>query len=883
MTIQPLERFMDVKLQAIKTSRSTRKIESHKRVKRKEKKPFLITNQSENITKAYVIAANYHGKKQVAYLKLYSPKRQKIHFWYDNTDHLPYCLSELSKTALENISALKNHPGLTRIETVRKYDLLKDKEVTMSKIIAKDPLSIGGRSNKAIREILKKSWESNIRYYSCYIYDKQLLMGMPYKVKEGKLSTLDYAPPQDVTRTIQSLFKDEPEEFKDYITHWIKLLQCPVPNIQRLALDIEVLSSKEDRIPDPNEANDPIIATSFIDTEGNKRVLVLQNRENINKGVETIPSDVKVEYYNDEVELIEEIFKVLRIYPLILTFNGDDFDLRYIYHRAENLGFQKDEIPIILRSRFTLLKYGIHIDLYRFFFNRSIQNYAFSRKYTEFSLNAISIALLGMGKIPLKSPISELTYSELAKYCLMDSELTLKLTTFSENLVMKLIFILMRITKLPMEDLTRQGVSNWIRNLMYFEHRRLNYLIPRSEDILGVKGKASSTAMVKGKKYKGAAVVNPKPGVHFNVTVVDFASLYPSIIKVRNISYETVLCPHHECQDNKIPDLPHWICRLRKGLSSQIIGSLRDMRVKWYKTKAKDQSLPASLRNFYNVVQLTLKVLLNASYGVMGAENFSLYCPPVAEAVTAYGRDAMKKTVDRAQSLGVNVLYGDTDSLFLKSPTPEQINDLIKWSNEKLQMELEIEKEYRYSILTKLKKNYLGIYRDGNIDIKGLIGKKRHTPKFLKEAFMKMIKSLGEVQSPKDFEEAKKEIRDIVHDCYSKLMNKEYPLDDLTLNITISKPLKKYTKTTPQHVKAAKLLIKAGYDVKPGQIISFVKTIDKLGVKPHQLADRELKDIDIKKYVEYLKSTFDQVLEAIGINFNDILGISKLDSFLWGP
>ena len=114
-------------------------------------------------------------------------------------------------------------------------------------------------------------------------------------------------------------------------------------------------------------------------------------------------------------------------------------------------------------------------------------------------------------------------------------------------------------------------------------------------------------------------------------------------------------------------------------------------------------------------------------------------------------------------------------------------------------------------------------------------------------------------------------------------MNKEYALDYLTLNITISKPLKNYTKTTPQHVKAAKLLIKAGYDVKPGQIIRFVKTMDEIGVKPHQLADRELKDIDIKKYVEYLKSTFDQVLDALGISFNDILGISKLESFLWGP
>jgi len=267
----------------------------------------------------------------------------------------------------------------------------------------------------------------------------------------------------------------------------------------------------------------------------------------------------------------------------------------------------------------------------------------------------------------------------------------------------------------------------------------------------------------------------------------------------------------------------------------------------------------------------------------MGAETFSLYCPPVAEAVTAYGRDAIRKTVEKASSLGIDVLYGDTDSLFLKKYTPEHINELIKWSNEKLQMELEIEKEYRYALLTKLKKNYLGVYKDGNIDIKGLTGKKRHTPQFLKNAFMKMTKTLGAVKSKEDFKEAKNHIRNIVHDCYNKLMNKEYALDDLTLNITISKPLKSYTKTTPQHVKAAKLLIQAGHEVKPGQIIRFVKTTDDIGVKPRQLADLGLRDIDVDKYVEYLKSTFDQVLDALGISFNEILGISKLESFLWGP
>ena len=68
-------------------------------------------------------------------------------------------------------------------------------------------------------------------------------------------------------------------------------------------------------------------------------------------------------------------------YPFILTFNGDDFDLRYLVHRAMNLGFQRNEIPIDVGKRVCLLKYGVHIDLYKFFYNRSIQIYAFSNRY----------------------------------------------------------------------------------------------------------------------------------------------------------------------------------------------------------------------------------------------------------------------------------------------------------------------------------------------------------------------------------------------------------------------------------------------------------------------------------------------------------------------
>jgi len=73
------------------------------------------------------------------------------------------------------------------------------------------------------------------------------------------------------------------------------------------------------------------------------------------------------------------------------------------------------------------------------------------------------------------------------------------------------------------------------------------------------KGTLSTTAIIKGKKYQGAKVIDPIPGIHFGVVVVDFASLYPSIIKVWNISYETIDCIHEECKSNKLPGISHWV------------------------------------------------------------------------------------------------------------------------------------------------------------------------------------------------------------------------------------------------------------------------------------------------------------------------------------
>ena len=785
-----------------------------------------------------------------------------------------------------------NHPGFDHFETVEKYNALLDRKIPVTKIVAKDPLAIGGRPKGCIRDILPqdypaifgsekepKVWEAAIKYYQCYIYDRKLEPGMPYRIKDGDLITVeDEEFEKKVEDLLNSYFEDEPEDFMPYLKMWARLSECPATEMKRAALDIEVASPVATRVPDPEEAANEVICASLVGSDGKKRVLILK-REGIEMGDVGLPSDVIVEIYSVEKDLLSAIFRVLLDYPFIITFNGDDFDLRYLHHRALNLGFTRDEIPIEPGREVCLLSYGVHIDLYKFFFNRSIQIYAFGQKYRNVNLDEIGESLLGQAKIVLTKPLSELSYSELAEYCLNDAEVTFNLTAYDDDLVMKLLLVLTRISRMPMEDVSRLGVSRWIRSFMQYEHRCRGMLIPNKEDIIAVKGETATKAIIKGKKYKGAIVVEPVPGIHFNVAVMDFQSLYPSIIKVFNLGYQSILCPHKECRGNKVPDTPHWICKKQRALESALIGSLRDLRVRWYKPKAKDKNLPKELRSWYNIIQNALKVILNASYGVFGAETFDLYCPPVAEATAAIGRNVITQTINKARELGIEVIYGDTDSLFLKNPSQKQIEKLAEWSKDTLSMELEADKLYRYAVLSSRKKNYLGVFEDGKVDVKGLTGKKRHIPLLIKMSFDKMEERLSQVKSPADFEKAKKDVKNIVRECYLKLKRREWEdMNELAFEVVLGKIPKAYDKTTPQHVKAASLLQKRGREITAGDTIRFVKVVKEPHVKPVELASKN--EVDVDKYVDYLRSTFDQVLDALGLEFDEIIGLTRLEQFM---
>ena len=844
-------------------------------------------NKTENMPYGLLISATYNSQKNAAVLKFYDPISQRIFLWADKSGHKPYCYSKLSPDEIP--TEISERDDVIEIKQVKLLDILHDKPINVSKILVKDPLAIGGtQTSKSIRNLID-TWESDIKYYETYLYDSSLIVGKYYKIENDAVIPYDLEISDETKLSLKTMLLDkqsdtnlpDTKQFDEHVSQWANLLNQPIPKIKRISLDIEV-ESEIGRIPDPKIAEKRITAVGFEGSDGLKQVFVLR-KSGIEEGVNELLPGVKIVFYEEtkEKEMILDTFELMKKYPLLITYNGDGFDLPYLYNRASRLGIDRQKNPLYMMRDSATLTDGVHLDLYRTMSNRAFQIYAFGQKYSDFSLNSVSKGLLGEEKIDYGVELNDLTLYQTANYCQNDARLTYNLTGFNNDLLMNLLIVISRIARMPIDDISRMGVSQWIRSLLYYEHRQNGILIPRRQELDNRSSNVLNDAVIKDKKFRGGLVVEPEEGIHFDVTVMDFASLYPSIIKVKNLSYETVRCSHDACKKNTIPQTNHWVCTKKNGLTSVLIGSLRDLRVNYYKNMAKKDTLTVEEKQLFTVVSQALKVILNASYGVMGAEIFPLYFLPAAEATTATGRHIILDTIDKCKESGIGVLYGDTDSLFVKKPTPKQIEDIIIKAKMDHNVELEIEKEYRYVVLSGRKKNYLGVTKNGKVDVKGLTGKKSHTPPFIKTLFYELLDILSEIKTAEEFKRAKNKISDKISECARKVQAKEIPLQDLAFNVMISKAPRDYTKTVPQHIRAAKQL-ETIREIKKGDIISYVKILNKPGVRPIEMARKS--EIDTSKYMEFMESTLDQLTSSMDLDFDTILGKPKqtgLEQFFW--
>ena len=426
-----------------------------------------------------------------------------------------------------------------------------------------------------------------------------------------------------------------------------------------------------------------------------------------------------------------------------------------------------------------------------------------------------------------------------------------------------IMFTLARLTNIPLSKTYKnRQVSKWIKSYLHNYLRNKNILIPTSNELR--KGETVHT-------IKGALTFAPKPGVHFNTVVVDFDSMYPSLIDSFNLSHETIDCNDPKCQSNKVPKLSHYVCTKKRGIYSILVGSLKDLRIHWFKPRSNNKTLTTDKQTLAKATSKLLKLILVSSYGVV-VRIQGLSRPSLAESITAYGRYSLREAYKIAQQKGLNPIYGDTDSLFLENPSEKEIKWLIKTIKNQLKLDLSVQERYTLCVLPKAAKAYFGIRKDATVDIKGLTAIKSNSPNFVHKVFNNCIQELTNVKNKQDFIKAKDRLKKIVQKALTDLKKGNIPIKDLEYSVVIHDDPKEKIKgkTLHQPYQAAIQLLNTGKTVKRRDTMHFIKVKPfkyqgkKFTVKPtDQIAN--LREINNEDYKRNLITALNQVFKPMDI------------------
>lgn len=242
----------------------------------------------------------------------------------------------------------------------------------------------------------------------------------------------------------------------------------------------------------------------------------------------------------------------------------------------------------------------------------------------------------------------------------------------------------------------------------------------------------------KKDKYKGGLVFEPEKGLYDKfILVMDFNSLYPSIIQEYNICFTTVDRSEITEEDEKVPEVPEDTSN--KGILPRLIRTLVSRR-REVKKLMKDRSATEDQRKTWDVKQQALKLTANSMYGCLGYTKSRFYARPLAALTTSKGREILQSTKDLAESAhALRVIYGDTDSVMVNTNV-DNIQDAVKMGkefqksvNERYELlEIEIDHIFR-RLLLHAKKKYAAIQMvqadetvwKEKLDVKGLDMRRR--------------------------------------------------------------------------------------------------------------------------------------------------------------
>ena len=362
----------------------------------------------------------------------------------------------------------------------------------------------------------------------------------------------------------------------------------------------------------------------------------------------------------------------------------------------------------------------------------------------------------------------------------------------------------LKLQMLPLTKvLTELAGNSWARTLsgtraerneyiLLHEFHRNKYICPDKE--FG-KGRVKQTqenededdgADTKKKdKYKGGLVFEPEKGLYDKfILVMDFNSLYPSIIQEYNICFTTVDRTSIAENENeeKVPEVP---VDQAQGILPKLIANLVVRRREVKKLMKDKRATPEQLA-LWDTKQLALKLTANSMYGCLGYTQSRFYARPLAMLTTFKGREILRSTKELAESNQLQVIYGDTDSVMINTNADtiaQALNVGVEFKrsvNERYRLlEIDIDNVFR-RLLLHAKKKYAAINMaevDGKyvekLEVKGLDMKRREYCNLSKEASQKL---LNEILSGEDPEVVLERIHEYLRELAGKMRENAIPV-----------------------------------------------------------------------------------------------------------
>lgn len=870
-----------------------------------------MTEKKEEKLVFYPISLDYIIENKKPIIRIFSILENKKKAVLLDDSFRPYFYAEIKNISTEDlkdkinkiIDSINKENNFTDliledIKLVEKKQGFETKELFKITINIPKAIPILAENISKFKETIE-TYERDIKFIDKYLMDKKL-----------KFMFETEAIP------INERIIESPSETRFFEIKELKQKTRTNEYLDVIAFDIETYSPRKDVI---NPEKYPILMISLYgDFKGKiyKKVLTWKKFRS---------DDSFIEYCKTEQDMIERFIKIIReIDPTVLTgYFSSGFDLPYLLTRAKKYKIKFDigtDSSVIKQGRGkngeTFNITGIeHIDAFKF-----VKRMLASKMETNrYDLNSVSDEFFGEGKYDIK--IDELhqhwdnhsfediqsnkKLAEYAKYNLKDSELTYKLC----KKIIPTLIEFSKLTNLSIQNSNELGFSQLVEHYLMEGATERNILIPKKPHHDDLTNRFATS-------YEGAFVYKPTPGLYKNIIILDFKSMYPTIISSHNISPETF---DYDCEekdrfyldsiknkDNQKKNekskttKKHWFCQNKPGIISGMIDELIDRRARIKKMvkilksdfeKEKNAEKKKQLKNELVLLegrQEAMKLLSNSITGYLGFYGARWYSLECISNVLMLEREYIQKVISEAEKRKLKVIYSDTDSIFIAFGDEDKENKnketknkdykkegklFSEFINSKLpdKMDLEFEGYFPKGIFVSTKetdkgakKKYALMDEKENIVIKGFEAVRSNWSPIAKEVQVETIRLLLKGDDKKAIE--------YIKSVLDNLKNKKISPEKLIISTRITKQISEYASIGP-HVAVAKRLEKTGIKIVPGMSVSYIITEKK--TKGENIGDRAEPFEEKKEYnYDYDYYAYNQIIPAID-KLIEVFGYSK--------